>query len=149
MVGGSKAHRWQLSKLNCRCRCNPKTGCVWLHLSLAKKPPQEIEYVALHEACMKAQSQKPTQLRFASCVLALRKWAKIQEMRQKRICRTLEIRDLIADTAASVENSHKKGQTRFNAKSLEEYSLHEPPGRDLTRWALPQQLRLCWHFPHG
>ena len=29
--------------------CNPKTGRVWLNLSLAKKPPQAIDYVALHE----------------------------------------------------------------------------------------------------
>lgn len=29
--------------------CNPNTGRVWLNLSLAKKPPRSIEYVALHE----------------------------------------------------------------------------------------------------
>ena len=29
--------------------CNPETGRVWLNLSLAKKPLQSIEYVALHE----------------------------------------------------------------------------------------------------
>ncbi|MGJ8624009.1 MAG: M48 family metallopeptidase [Yoonia sp.] len=29
--------------------CNPDTGRVWLNLSLAKKPLQSIEYVALHE----------------------------------------------------------------------------------------------------
>ena len=29
--------------------CNPDTGRVWLNLSLAKKPSQTIEYVALHE----------------------------------------------------------------------------------------------------
>lgn len=29
--------------------CNPEAGRVWLNLSLAKKPPQAIEYVALHE----------------------------------------------------------------------------------------------------
>lgn len=29
--------------------CNPKRGRVWLNLSLSKKPPQAVEYVALHE----------------------------------------------------------------------------------------------------
>ncbi|WP_208354578.1 M48 family metallopeptidase [Pseudaestuariivita rosea] len=29
--------------------CNPLAGRVWLNLSLSKKPPQAIEYVALHE----------------------------------------------------------------------------------------------------
>ena len=29
--------------------CNPETGRVWLNMSLAKKPPAAVEYVALHE----------------------------------------------------------------------------------------------------
>jgi len=29
--------------------CNPEQGLVWLNLDLAKKPPQALEYVILHE----------------------------------------------------------------------------------------------------
>ena len=40
--------------------CNPSTGKIWLNLQLAKKPPECLEYVILHElAHLKVKDHGP------------------------------------------------------------------------------------------
>ena len=47
---GLKAEHWQTKHMNTRWgTCNPKTGKIWLNLQLAKKTPECLEYVILHE----------------------------------------------------------------------------------------------------
>ena len=47
---GLKATGWQTKYMNTRWgTCNTKTGRIWLNLQLAKKTPECLEYVILHE----------------------------------------------------------------------------------------------------
>ena len=47
---GLKAAAWQTKYMTTRWgTCNVKTGKIWLNLQLAKKTPQCLEYVILHE----------------------------------------------------------------------------------------------------
>lgn len=47
---GLKAASWQTKYMTTRWgTCNPKAGNIWLNLQLAKKTPECLEYVILHE----------------------------------------------------------------------------------------------------
>jgi predicted metal-dependent hydrolase len=47
---GLKAEAWQTKYMTTRWgSCNTKTGKIWLNLQLAKKTPECLEYVILHE----------------------------------------------------------------------------------------------------
>ena len=72
---------------------------------------------------MKAITTKPTQMRRDSCVLALPKWAKIHEKLENRACGTLKISDLVADTAASVENAPENPQAQRKTTLLGKYRI--------------------------
>jgi len=49
-ITGLKATDWQTKYMTTRWgTCNPKTGKIWLNLQLAKKTPECLEYVILHE----------------------------------------------------------------------------------------------------
>ena len=49
-ITGLKATDWQTKYMTTRWgTCNPKTGKLWLNLQLAKKTPECLEYVILHE----------------------------------------------------------------------------------------------------
>ena len=49
-ITGLKAATWQIKHMTTRWgTCNVKTGKIWLSLQLAKKPPECLEYVILHE----------------------------------------------------------------------------------------------------
>lgn len=50
MITGLKATDWQTKYMTTRWgTCNVKTGKIWLNLQLAKKTPECLEYVILHE----------------------------------------------------------------------------------------------------
>ncbi len=45
-----KATRWGIKRMKTRWgSCNPATGSIWFNLELAKKPPQCLEYLVVHE----------------------------------------------------------------------------------------------------
>ena len=47
---GLHCSAWQTKYMTTRWgTCNTKTGKIWLNLQLAKKPPECLEYVILHE----------------------------------------------------------------------------------------------------
>lgn len=47
---GIKAQDWKVRYMTTRWgSCNLKTGTIWLNLQLAKKPPECLDYVILHE----------------------------------------------------------------------------------------------------
>jgi len=49
-ITGLKASGWQTKYMTSRWgTCNTKTGKIWLNLQLAKKPPECLDYVILHE----------------------------------------------------------------------------------------------------
>ena len=49
-ITGLTATNWQIKHMTTRWgTCNPKTGKIWLNLQLAKKTPECLEYVILHE----------------------------------------------------------------------------------------------------
>jgi len=49
-ITGLKATSWQTKYMTTRWgTCNTKTGKIWLNLQLAKKTPECLEYVILHE----------------------------------------------------------------------------------------------------
>ena len=49
-VTGLKASSWQTKYMSTRWgTCNPATGKIWLNLQLAKKTPECLEYIILHE----------------------------------------------------------------------------------------------------
>jgi predicted metal-dependent hydrolase len=49
-ITGLKASSWQTKYMTTRWgTCNTKTGKIWLNLQLAKKTPECLEYVILHE----------------------------------------------------------------------------------------------------
>ena len=49
-ITGLQATDWQIKYMTTRWgTCNPKTGKIWLNLQLAKKTPECLEYVILHE----------------------------------------------------------------------------------------------------
>jgi predicted metal-dependent hydrolase len=51
-ITGLKATGWQTKYMTTRWgTCNSKTGKIWLNLQLAKKTPECLEYVILHELC--------------------------------------------------------------------------------------------------
>ncbi|MCL1997645.1 MAG: M48 family metallopeptidase [Turicibacter sp.] len=51
-ITGLKASDWQTKHMKTRWgTCNIKTGKIWLNVQLAKKPPECLEYVILHELC--------------------------------------------------------------------------------------------------
>ena len=51
-ITGLKASSWQTKYMTTRWgTCNSKTGKLWFNLQLAKKTPECLEYVILHELC--------------------------------------------------------------------------------------------------
>jgi predicted metal-dependent hydrolase len=49
-ITGLKANNWQTKYMTSRWgTCNTKTGKIWLNLQLAKKTPECLDYVILHE----------------------------------------------------------------------------------------------------
>lgn len=51
-ITGLKAAGWQTKYMTSRWgTCNAKTGKLWFNLQLAKKTPECLEYVILHELC--------------------------------------------------------------------------------------------------
>jgi len=51
-ITGLKATGWQTKYMTTRWgTCNYKTGKIWFNLQLAKKTPESLEYVILHELC--------------------------------------------------------------------------------------------------
>lgn len=49
-ITGLKATGWQTKYMTTRWgTCNPKTGKIWINLQLAKKTPECLEYIILHE----------------------------------------------------------------------------------------------------
>lgn len=51
-ITGLKASAWQTKYMTTRWgTCNAKTGKLWFNLQLAKKTPECLEYVILHELC--------------------------------------------------------------------------------------------------
>ena len=49
-ITGLKAQNWQTKYMTTRWgTCNIKTGKIWLNLQLAKKTPECLEYIILHE----------------------------------------------------------------------------------------------------
>jgi len=49
-ITGLKCNSWQTKYMTTRWgTCNPKTKKIWLNLQLAKKTPECIEYIILHE----------------------------------------------------------------------------------------------------
>ena len=51
-ITGLKAAGWQTKYMTTSWgTCNSKTGKIWLNLQLAKKTPECLEYVILHELC--------------------------------------------------------------------------------------------------
>lgn len=47
---GKEARGWGIKKMKTKWgSCNPETGRIWLNLELAKKPPECLEYILVHE----------------------------------------------------------------------------------------------------
>lgn len=70
---------------------------------------------------MTPQSQKTGQKRLDSCVLALPKWAKVQEALGKHASGTLKIAVLACDTTVKLENYGKVVHGQEKPKLLGKY----------------------------
>ncbi|RME81584.1 MAG: M48 family peptidase [Caldilineae bacterium] len=47
---GVKVSDWRVKRMRTRWgTCNPEAGRIWINLELAKKPPQCLEYIVVHE----------------------------------------------------------------------------------------------------
>src|SRR5207237_785994 len=47
---GARPSAWGIRKMKTKWgSCRPETGHIWLNLELAKKPPECLEYIVVHE----------------------------------------------------------------------------------------------------
>ena len=70
---------------------------------------------------MTAHSQKTKQKRLRSCVLSQLRWAKIRKKAQHHDQVAIKINDLVAKTAARVENTLEFSQKQHNTTLLGKY----------------------------
>ena len=72
---------------------------------------------------MTAHSQKTKQKRLRSCVLSQLRWAKIRKKAQHHDQVAIKINDLVAKTAARVENTLEFSQKQHNTTLLGKYPI--------------------------